>query len=230
MKQKFLTQEHLKILACLLMLLDHIGFMNLIPGYYTELRTIGRLAFPIFCFLLCQGFIHTRSKKNYMIRLGIGALLAEIPFNLFSSGQVLYPAGQSVMVTLFFAFLMAMLMERIKEPTLKVLLLIPFYFFGELLQSDYGGAGIVMVAIFLLTENLPHKLLWQTALMIPTQFLVGSWKLTFFGVSFPIQLFAVFAMLPVALYNGKKTTHSKALQWGFYLFYPVHMLILYFFR
>lgn len=230
MKQKFLAQEHLKILACLLMLVDHIGHMNLIPGYYTELRTVGRLAFPIFCFLLCQGFIHTRSKKKYMIRLGIGALISEIPFNLFISGQVFYLGGQSVMVTLFFAFLMAMLMEKVENLPLKILLLIPFYLFGELLNSDYGGAGIMMVAIFLLTENLPYKLLWQTVLMVIAQFLIGGWKLTFFGISFPLQLFALFAMVPIAFYNGKKNTHSPILQWGFYLFYPVHMLILYFFR
>lgn len=230
MKWKIFTQEHLKILACLLMLLDHIGYMNLIPGCYTELRVIGRLAFPIFCFLLCQGFIHTRSKKKYMIRLGVGMLLSEIPFNLFISGRICYLGGQSVMVTLFFAFLMAMLMEKVENLPLKVLLLIPFYLFGELLHSDYGGAGIVMVAVFLLTENLPHKRLLQTALMIPAQLLVGSWKVTFLGISFPIQLFAIFAMIPIALYSGKKTTHSPILQWGFYLFYPVHMLLLSFLR
>lgn len=229
MKWKILTYEHLKILACLLMLLDHIGYLRLVPGYYTELRTIGRLAFPIFCFLLCQGFTHTHSKRTYLIRLGIGMLLAEIPFDLFSMGQFSF-AKQSVMVTLFAGFLMAMLMERVEKPQLKPLLLIPFYFFGQLLRSDYGGAGIAMVAVFLLTENVPHKLIWQTVLLFMASFLVDSWKLHFFGISFPIQIFCIFAMIPIALYNGRKTTHSPAVQWGFYLFYPAHMLILYLFR
>ncbi len=225
MKRKILTQEHLKILACLLMLLDHIGYLNLIPGYYTELRAIGRLAFPIFCFLLCQGFIHTRSKKKYMIRLGIGMLLAEIPFDLFCYGCITF-SHQSVMVTLFLAFVMAMLMERTEKMWLKVLLIVPFYFFAQWLHTDYAGAGVIMAAIFLLTEKLPHKLLLQTILLLIAQFFVTSWKLTFFGIAVPIQIFAVFAMVPIALYNGKKTTNSRVLQWGFYLFYPVHMLIL----
>lgn len=225
MKWKFLTQEHLKILACLLMLLDHIGHMNLIPGYYTELRTIGRLAFPIFCFLLCQGFIHTHSKKKYIFRLGIGMLLAEIPFDMFCYGAISF-ARQSVMVTLFLAFVMAMLMEKTDKMWLKVLLIAPFYFLAELFRTDYGGAGVMMVAVFLLTEDLPRKIMWQTALLLIVQFFVDSWKLTFFGISFPMQAFAVFAMVPIALYNGRKMTHSWVLQWSFYLFYPVHMLFL----
>lgn len=230
MKYKFLTQEHLKLLACILMLIDHIGYLNLIPGYYTELRTIGRLAFPIFCFLLCEGFLHTRNRGKYMLRLGIGAVLSEIPFNLLVSGQLFFLDKQSVMVTLLLAFCMAMLMEKTDKVSLKILLTVPFYLLADLLNTDYGGAGVLMVAIFLLTENLPHKLLWQTGLLLLAQFFVGSWKLTFFGISFPIQVFAVFSMIPIALYSGKKTTHSRILQWAFYLFYPAHMAILWFFR
>ena len=230
MKRKFLTQEHLKLLACALMLIDHIGFINLIPAYYTELRTIGRLAFPIFCFLLCQGFIHTRNRKKYLLRLGIGAILAEIPYDLMVFGSAFDLTRQSVMLTLFLAFGMAVLMEKTERIPLKLLILVPFYLLADLLRTDYGGAGILMVAIFLLTERLPYKLLWQTGLLLIAQFFVESWKLTFFGIAFPIQIFAVFAMVPIALYSGRKTTHAKALQWGFYLFYPVHMLILSFFR
>ena len=230
MKHKFLTQEHLKLLACLLMLIDHIGFLNLVPGYYTELRTIGRLAFPVFCFLLCEGFLHTHNRSKYMLRLAIGAVLSEIPFNLLVSGQVFYIYKQSVMITLLLAFCMAMLMEKTDKTPLKILLIVPFYLLADLLNTDYGGAGVLMVAIFLLTEKLPLKLLWQTGLLLLSQFFVSSWKLTFFGISFPIQVFAVFAMVPIALYSGKKTTHSRTLQWAFYLFYPVHMAILWFLR
>ena len=229
MRGKILTQEHLKLLACLLMLLDHIGYMNLIPGFYTELRAIGRLAFPIFCFLLCEGFIHTRSKKKYLIRLGIGMLLAEIPFDLFIAGHITF-TYQSVMVTLFLAFVMAMLMERTNKMWLKVLLVVPFYFLADFLKTDYAGAGILMAAIFLLTDKLPNKLLWQTGLMLIAQFFVTSAKFSIFGIRIPIQIFAVFAMLPIALYNGRKTSHNPVFQWAFYLFYPVHMLILSFFR
>lgn len=230
MKQKFLTQEHLKLLACLLMLIDHIGFLNLVPGCYTELRTIGRLAFPIFCFLLCEGFLHTRNRGKYMLRLAIGAVLSEIPFNLLVSGQVFCIYKQSVMLTLLLAFCMAILMEKTDKIPLKLLLIVPFYLLADLLRTDYGGAGILMVAIFLLTENLPHKLLWQTGLLLLAQFFVGGWKLDIFGIPVPIQVFAVLAMVPIALYSGKKTTHSRVIQWAFYLFYPVHMAILWFFR
>ena len=229
MKGKILTQEHLKILACLFMLLDHIGYMNLVPGFYMELRAIGRLAFPIFCFLLCEGFLHTRSKKNYLIRLGIGMLLAEIPFDLFAYGCITF-SHQNVMVTLFFAFVMAMLMEKTDKMWLKVLVIVPFYFLADFLRTDYAGAGILMVAIFLLTDKLPYKRLWQTTLMLISQFFVTSLTFSFFGIRIPLQIFAVFAMVPIALYSGKKTSRNPVFQWAFYLFYPVHMLILSFFR
>ena len=230
MKCRFLPQEALKLLACLLMFIDHFAHMGYAGAYYTEFRIIGRLAFPIFCFLLCQGFLHTHSRKKYILRLAIGAVLAEIPFNQMLTGRLFALSHQSVMVTLLLAFIMAMLMEKMPENPFRLLLLPVFYLMANFLNTDYGGGGILIVSIFLLTEKLPYKLLLQTGLLLLAQFFISSWKLDLFGIMVPIQLFAVFAMVPIALYSGKKVTNSRVLQWAFYLFYPVHMLILALFR
>ena len=80
--KKGISQEGLKILACLTMLLDHIGAV-FVRGY--TLRIIGRIAFPIYCFLLVEGVLHTKNPRRYGLRLGIGLLLSEIPFDLLFS-------------------------------------------------------------------------------------------------------------------------------------------------
>ena len=230
MKCRFLPQEALKLLACLLMFVDHFAYAGYAGAYYTEFRIIGRLAFPIFCFLLSQGFLHTHSRKKYILRLAVGAVLAELPYNLLRTRHLFSIDHQSVMVTLLLAFIMAMLMEKIQEKPFRLLLLPVFFLIAHFLNTDYGGGGILIVSIFLLTEKLPYKHLVQTGLLLLAQFFISSRKLDFFGIMVPIQLFAVFAMVPIALYSGRKVTKSPVLQWAFYLFYPVHMLILVLFR
>lgn len=226
MKYKFLSQEHLKLIACCLMLLDHIGCMNIIPGLYSELRVIGRLAFPIFCFLLCEGFAHTKSKKWYLARLAISAVVSEIPFDLMLFGRLSFDA-QNVMVTLFLGLLMAACMEKTDKTWLKVLLILPFYAVAELVRCDYQGVGILMIAIFLLVKDLGKWTLpLQTVLLFAVSLLLNSMRRGIFGIVVPIQIFSIFAMVPIALYNGRKLTCSPAVQWSFYLFYPVHMAFL----
>ena len=79
MEKKCISQEMLKIIACVTMLLDHIG-ATMVSGY--GLRIIGRIAFPIYCFLLVEGFTYTRNKAKYAMRLFVFALISEVPFDL----------------------------------------------------------------------------------------------------------------------------------------------------
>ena len=110
MNKKGLTGSTLKIIAMIAMLIDHIGAavlvrvirstgdMSLYEGY-TILRKIGRIAFPIFCFLLVEGFIHSSDKKKYALRLGIFALLSEVPFDLAFQSKVVGFEYQNVFFT-----------------------------------------------------------------------------------------------------------------------------------
>ena len=102
MRNKHLHQEFLKIIACVSMVRDHIGAF-LVPQIW--LRCVGRLAFPIYCFLLVEGFHHTKNPKGYALRLLIGAILSELPYDLLLSGGISF-ARQSVMITLLLGFLM----------------------------------------------------------------------------------------------------------------------------
>ena len=228
MKTKFLPQEILKLIACITMLIDHFGaaivinlpIAGMVDLYYT-CRVIGRIAFPIYCFLLVEGMHHTRNPYKYILRLAIGILLAELPFDLLFEGGWSW-AYQSVMVTLTLGALMLLCMQKVPNKWVKAVLVIPFAILAELLMTDYGGWGIVLIAVFALFDRFPLQFVG----VLLVSYLMPSAGITVFGVYLSCELAAIFAMLPIGLYSGTKLTHSKAIQWGFYLFYPVHLLIL----
>lgn len=221
MKHKCFSIEYLKVLACMSMLLDHIGAV-----FYPSmlLRAVGRVAFPLFCFALCQGFYHTRNRRKYLLRLGLCAILAEPFFDFLFWGGLSF-AGQNVLLTLFFGLVMAIFMGKTENPLWKLIIIVPFYFLAELLRTDYAGGGILTVALFILTYNKRGALLLQTVGLVLIQLYMNSAVVHVWGVSIPLQLFGVGAMVPIALYSGKKLTHAKAVQWLFYLFYPAHMAL-----
>lgn len=222
--KKCLSQEWLKIIACVIMLIDHIGAV-LLPQYIW-LRYIGRIAFPIYCFLLAEGVHYTKNPKKYVLRLAAGALLAEIPFDLALFGG-LTPYYQSVMLTLLIAFGMALCMKQTNNFLLRVLLVIPFAVMAEWLRTDYGGMGVALVAVFVLTRDLPYKGLFQTLCMAPILWMMEGFWVDIAGILIPVEMLALLSMVPIALYSGQKTTAGRGVQTAFYLFYPVHLTILF---
>jgi len=228
MRKKILPQEALKLIACITMLIDHFGHAivpglavpYMVPLYYT-CRVIGRIAFPIYCFLLVEGMHHTRNPLKYISRLAIGILLAELPFDILFEGGISWES-QSVMVTLTLGAVMLLCMQKMEKPWLKLLMVVPFAVLAELAKSDYGGWGIAMLAVFALFDQTGV----QTIGIFTVNLLMNSVAVPVFGIGIPIQLFALLAMLPIGFYSGRKLTRNRAVQWGFYLFYPVHLLIL----
>lgn len=232
-------QEGLKLLACLSMLIDHTGATlvlrmlqeleqpdaSLLRLYYL-MRIIGRIAFPIYCFLLAEGAGHTRSPGKYGLRLFVGMLLSEIPFDLAlsSRGPLCFDwTGNSVMVTLLLGFGMIQAMKRVGG-IWKVLLICPFYLLAELLRTDYGGLGILIIAVFALSRGLPREKLLQAAGLCAVIY-PGS-RVFLGSVAVNLEWFAALALIPIFCYDGRKLTHSKTVQWAFYLFYPVHLAVL----
>ncbi|MBQ7801704.1 MAG: TraX protein [Oscillospiraceae bacterium] len=222
MGKKGLSQEGLKIIACVTMLLDHIGAV-FCSG--VGLRIVGRLAFPIYCFLLAEGVCHTKNPKKYALRLLVGALLSELPFDLLFFGEIT-PAHSSVMVTLLIGFLYLWAAKGTDRAGLKVLLAIPFVLLAELLGSDYGGAGVVMIALFAFTREVPHSRLIQAAGLTALCWLMGGMTVRIGAFRLPVEMFAVAALIPIFCYSGRKATASRAVQWIFYLFYPAHLTAL----
>lgn len=223
MKYCRLSQEELKLLACTTMLVDHLGAV-FFPG--VGLRLIGRLSFPIYCFLLAEGVHHTRNTKQYGLRLLVGALLAEIPFDLLFFGRLTLDY-QSVMVTLLLGFFYAVAARRMTVGGHRILLLLAFSLMGDLLKGDYGGCGVAMAGLFALTREGDGDWRKQALGLAALSWLIGGMKLRMGPLVIPIQVFSVAALIPIGLYDGSKWTGSRGIQWVFYLFYPVHLVVLY---
>ena len=186
---------------------------------YLIFRLIGRLGFPIFCFLLIEGFIHTRNVWKYAFRLLLFAFISEVPFDLAFKGFVFYADYQNVFFTLFLGLCALICIKFIEDKVtvnnwLKYLLIIPvtivFMIIANLLMTDYAGTGVLTIVImYILRKN---RVLEMAA---------GCIVLTI--MSF-MEVTALFNMIPVAKYNGERGLNLK---YVFYAFYPVHLLVLY---
>ena len=234
-----LTSNMLRILAVIFMITDHL-WATIVPGS-NWMTYLGRLAFPIFAFQISEGFIHTSNLKKYTLRLLAFAVVSEIPFNLFYGGNWFYPYHQNVMFTLLLGLLAITLIDKArKEKTSKqivktVLLLIPICLGAYIGFPDYGFWGFLTVVMFYLFRGFPFAWLLQLAAMVLMNIVLFEGQqfiVEFAGKTYEIatQGFDVFALIPIGLYGGKKGKSSKIMQYGFYAFYPVHMIILYLIR
>ena len=230
-----LTSNMLRGLACVFMLSDHL-WATLIPGN-NWMTYMGRMAFPIFAFLIAEGFIHTSDCRAYMKRILLFALLSEIPFNLMYASFAVFPFYQNVLFTLLLGLCAIWAIDRArKERSPKSALLALLISGGCILGgmvgfTDYGHWGVITVILFYLFRNVPFSHLLQLAFLIyingfALKGLTIPLELFGFQFEFATQGFAVFALFPIWLYSGRKGCSSKRLQYAFYAFYPVHMLVL----
>ena len=222
----------LKLLAMALMLCDHLWAA--LPAAPDLLTHIGRIAFPIFAFQIAEGFARTHDRKRYLLRMLAFAALSEVPFDLFYGGTVFYPFHQNVMFTLLLGLLACCSIDRARrERTAKAIFRGALSVAGLFLLSligmvDYGWKGVATVVAFYLLRDFPLAWLAQiAALVLLNIVLFKGQTIPLLGWDFPTQGFAVLALLPIWLYNGRRGGGSKTLQYAFYAFYPVHMLILY---
>ena len=227
-QSKGLDGGTLKGMAAVLMLTDHVGAI-LLPQVLI-LRCIGRLAFPIFAFFVAEGYTHTRSFGRYLLRMAIWAAVSEIPFNL-ENGAVFDLTRQNVLWTFCLALLTLRGLEELRRETggARYLgcgaALAAGFAAGELLRVDYGGWGVLSVALFYLCRQGRYARPGLLAGMLVLNGLcIGSMKTAVFGIQVPIQIFAVAALPLLWLYNGRPG--AKGWRWAFYVFYPTHLLVL----
>ena len=231
-----LTSASLHVLAMAFMLLDHL-WATVVPG--NEWMTcVGRLAFPIFAFMLVEGFFHTGSRKQYARRLFVWALLSEIPFNLMLSGRLFNPIHQNVLWTFLISFGLMTWIERVRsaKPWRRMirftLAFVAGLVIGTLTMVDYFGYGVAMVLIFYLARGNSWgcKLVQLVGLYWINVKMMGGLVYEFeaLGRLWVIhqQGFALLSLIPIWLYKGKKGNSSRTFQYFCYAFYPAHMLIL----
>lgn len=235
-KFQFLDSNMLRIIAVLLMLSDHIWATAMSFGNW--MTYIGRMAFPIFAFQIAEGFVHTKNFKKYALRLLGFAIVTEIPFNLFYSSRVFNPYHQNVLFTLLLGLLAIYVLDNLKKDCSKknigksVLWLALICVAETIGFVDYGFLGVLTVVMFYLCRGYRFTPVLQLIGMVLINIVFFEGQVFLFDIfgrtiEIPSQGFAVFALIPIWLYNGKKGYSNKILQYGFYAFYPVHMLILY---
>lgn len=246
---KGITGSTLKIIAIITMLVDHIGastlemFLvknnSLAPVYqglgsilqmdpefrnygilwYIMRMVIGRIAFPIFCYLLIEGFLHTKNVYKYAMRLLIFAFISEVPFDLALFKAWWVPEYQNVFFTLFIALFMMIGFRKMDEYenftpgvrlAIKYLILALSCVVALMLRTDYSFMGIIFMAILYGARNDKKKMAIFGSL--------GSIFLLF-------EIWAPIAFIPITLYNGQKGLKMK---YVFYVFYPLHLVLLHF--
>ena len=231
----------LHLLAMGLMLCDH-AWAVLFPAQ-EWLTCIGRIAFPIFAFMLAEGYARTHDLRRYLLRIFLWACLSEVPFNLLAGGGIAYPYHQNVLWTFLESLLLIALIEKCRArfrklpaAVLTACIVIFGFLLGYATMVDYYGAGILMVLTFyfLRGQSWHTRLLQFLCLYFINVELLGGYCYAFwlFGqqLELPQQGFALLALIPIWLYRGRQGFHHKAFQWACYAFYPAHILVLLFIR
>ena len=200
-----LSSFQLKVIAIISMTIDHTGLV-LMGGtkYYALFRIIGRIAFPIYCFLLAEGFQKTSNVKKYALRLFIFALISEVPFNLMVTGEFFSLEYQNVFFTLFLGLGMMYWYAWFgsKNKYTAAFLGVPLFMAAAyLLNTDYSWWGIAVIFIFYAFRD---RKLFMTVFEGAAMMLYGG-----------TEKYAAVSLAPILLYNGKKGRSMK------YLFYVI---------
>ncbi|MBR2551159.1 MAG: hypothetical protein IKE92_14375 [Clostridiales bacterium] len=222
-KLRVLDGTVLKIIAMVSMVFDHVGDM-FFPDVLWP-RMIGRLAMPLFAFCITEGYIHTSDKKKYLIRMGVFALVSEVPFDLAFEGKVSLN-HQNIMLTFFMSILALMLFDLIRgkknedtgrysigKTILGSLVIIGTAAVAILIKADYTMFAVISVFLFYLFKDTKH-------------FIRTGVGVAFLALTRTMGYYCTtgLSIIPLLLYNGKK---GKGLKWLFYAFYPGHLLLLY---
>lgn len=226
----------LKVIACLAMLIDHIGgivvywkidFENITSDIglyqiYAVTRMIGRIAFPIFAFLIVEGFIHTKNFKKYLLRMFIFALIAIIPYNLAFGRRVFNPEFWTNFIfgNVLWTFLLGLILmyllkiieekkyKKIVEYGLYIVLTAVFMIVAYFIKCDRRQWGILVIALFYIFRDSRWKQALTSIVSFRDQAIVSH-----------------LALIPILLYNGDR---GRNMRYFFYIFYPLHLIVLYF--
>ncbi|QAT40398.1 TraX family protein [Clostridium sp. JN-9] len=217
----------LKLLACLFMFIDHAGFI-LFPKMII-LRLIGRMAFPLFAWFISEGYIHTGNFKKYILRLSIFAIALESPFILFSS--YFQSAGidtLNIFFTLSLGLLSIYAYDKAENNLSKVLFPAIIALSAQLIKADYGFYGVITILLFYIFNNnffktalyqIIFNLIYAGALI--SYNLINNTAIDSFVI---LQMYSLFSLLFIKLYNKKQ---GKKMKYFFYIFYPAHIILLY---
>lgn len=205
------------------MLVDHMGAI-LFPQIVL-FRVIGRIAFPIFSFLIVEGYFHTRDVKKYLFRLGVFALVSEIPFDLAIYGEFIHLVHQNIFLTLFNGLLAIAIYDRNKEKTnyIGIIAFVLIAVFNTAIFADYQYVGILIIFGFYKYRGNKVELIAMLAFINCVLVFLRVLDTSSLNFYLFIPLFELLAIPFILFFNGQKGISHK---YFFYAFYPGHLLIL----
>ncbi|CEK33294.1 F pilin acetylation protein [[Clostridium] sordellii] len=225
---KLFSNFTLKIMAIIFMAMDHIyTYMNValnnqVPIWFGYL---GKLAAPIFFYLIVEGFYHTRSKNKYMQRIfSMGILMIIV--------DLLFKIHNNIFLSLGFAIAMLSMIEQAKlsqkgskKRIINIILAISFGVLGLFTEASLYGVGMVLIFYFLREKKVAMTL---TYIVFSLAGIIGFIGPNFIEAAFlwDYQWMMVFAIIPILMYNGKLGISNKFIKWMFYWFYPIHLIII----
>ena len=229
MSRKGITANVLKWIAVITMIIDHyaLAIYAHTPGfvyeYYRLMRYIGRIAFPIYCFLLVEGFFYTSNRKQYILRCFFWGILSEIPFDMATRGSVINLQAQNVFFTLTTGLCTMYGLERLKgmgnvplvlkasvsieqfQMILSVACIALGAGLAQILEIDYHYMGVLLIVLLYYCKNCTPFI----------RSLVGA-------LAFAFEKTAPIAFIPIYFYNGERGRQNK---YFFYLIYPIHLAV-----
>lgn len=241
--QRRFSGYDLKMIALVTMLIDHIAAValrrylqatncesDILDAIYELMRYIGRMAFPIYCFLLVEGFLHTRSVGKYALRLFAFALLSEVPFDMALKKSYFDWKSNNVFFTLLIGLLLIWGTTYVEKfyvfwkekeydsfigvvlslAAMALLLVVACFSADNILYTDYGMGGVLAIFVLYLLHKY-RMLAYILAVMVLYIF------------TDHIEILALFMLYPLMYYDG---TRGKSMKYVFYVFYPAHLLIL----
>lgn len=211
-----LSDSALKIIAVLSMVADHCAYY-LLDGdtwVYEVMRCFGRIAFPVFAFLVAEGFAHTRNRMRYFLSLLLFAAISEVPWYLLNGAD----GTHNVMFTLALGVAALAAFERFqKHGALAIAAILLVALSVEISGLDYGWHGIVEILVFHLFRS---KKYCQSTRLLQLAFAFPF--MSHYGI-----IGALLACFIIFLYNGTRgIIHGKVAKYGFYAIYPVHLIII----
>lgn len=249
-EKKFeITGTGIKALAAATMLIDHIGAGLLLywlrqqttytgqiaqlETLYWTMRRIGRMAFPLYCYMLVEGYLHTKDLKKYVLRILAMGLISEVPFDLALKWKPVDWAHNNVMWELSLGLTVLLLMDTVLykledvisdyqvRRMLRVAVMLLGMLIGHLTRFDYSAGGIACISVmyFLYGDTKEQRLMSYAAGVLMLALMCGE-----------IEVFAFAMLIPIYFYEGHRGRDSKALRVFFYTFYPIHLIAIYLVR
>jgi hypothetical protein len=224
-----INKNQLKYIALISMILDHIGlfFIPVSSGFFgILLRVFGRLAAPIFCYSLAEGFGYTSSKKKYGIRLSLFAIISQFAYS-FAHFNKIFTFEFNVIVTFFISFMMLLAYEKINNKILKWLCVILIITLS--LPCDWAIIGPLFVLTFYLNKKSKKEMTIWYSILVSIMIILNSFFLLNNGYHWYGELWqlGLFMFIPVLyMYDGKKIKLNIFNKWIFYVFYPLHFIII----